>query len=337
MILDKHFHRRPIWIAAGRIGRANHPSHDKLWRNQVRSHVGGTSTGNRLSCPSDQVFRVHGPIPQCSCSDPAARTRPLPIHMRQPVRLYCPTQYLDAPKTNVFAHPGKGLHSYAQKPLFEFCAPWHYAQGFCAGVIPPRDRSGGLAMQTYFYSRVSTADQTTANQSVEAEKVGARIDHAYSETISGKVPAADRPVFGEMLKAIERTNGDKRLIVSRLDRLGRDAADVLATVKRLGALGCTVKVLQLGDIDLTGGPGKVVLATLAAVGEIERDLIVERTKAGLDRARKEGKRLGRPLATDPSMQSEILAALEQGDSVAATARRFGVSRRTVERVRGTAA
>lgn len=188
-------------------------------------------------------------------------------------------------------------------------------------------------MQTYFYSRVSTADQTTDNQALEIEKAGFPVDHAYAETVSGKVPAADRPVFGDMLKAIERTTGPKRLIVSRLDRLGRDAADVLATVKRLGALGCTVKVLQLGDTDLTSGAGKIVLATLAAVGEIERDLIVERTRAGLDRVKAQGKRLGRPSVVDPAKRAAILDAMAARDSVAATAKRVGVSRRTVERVR----
>lgn len=136
-----------------------------------------------------------------------------------------------------------------------------------------------------------------------------------------------------MLDTISRTNPPKRLIVTKLDRLGRDAADIHATVNRLSDLGCGVKVLQLGDVDLTSGAGKIVLGTLAAVAEVERDMIIERTVAGLERAKTQGKRLGRPKATDADTDAAILAALESGHSVAKVARDFGVSRPTVDRVK----
>lgn len=80
------------------------------------------------------------------------------------------------------------------------------------------------------------------------------------------------------------------LVVSKLDRLGRDAPDVLATIKSLAALHVEVTVLQLGKLDLTSPAGKLMLAMLAAVAEMERDLIVERTQAGLARAKAEGRR-----------------------------------------------
>ena len=126
------------------------------------------------------------------------------------------------------------------------------------------------------------------------------------------------------------------MIVCKLDRLGRDAPDVMAVVKRLKGIGCAVKVLQLGDFDLTSTAGKMVLATLAAVAEMERDLLVERTNAGLARARRDGKILGRPKALTKGQVTDVREQLEQGHAVAAVAREFDVSRPTIIRARETA-
>jgi DNA invertase Pin-like site-specific DNA recombinase len=188
-------------------------------------------------------------------------------------------------------------------------------------------------MHTFLYCRVSTGGQTTENQAVEAENAGFAIDQAYSDTISGKVPAAERPEFSKLLDTIGRTRKPKRLIVTKLDRLGRDAGDILSTVKRLEELDCGVKVLQLGDIDLTSPAGKIILATLSAVAEVERDLIVERTKAGLVRARRQGKKLGRPKALGAADETRALAALRDGESITSIARDLGVSRATIMRLR----
>ena len=187
-------------------------------------------------------------------------------------------------------------------------------------------------MHTYFYSRVSTADQTTENQTIEAEKAGVTVDQAYRDVISGKVKATDRPEFSKMLDSISRTRPPKQLIVSKLDRLGRDAGDVISTVNTLSEMNCGVKVLQLGDMDLTSPAGKIVLATLSAVAEVERDLIVERTKAGLDRAKQQGKSLGRPKVTNDEARRQILNALVAGTSISQVARDHGVSRMTVMRI-----
>ena len=191
-------------------------------------------------------------------------------------------------------------------------------------------------MHTFAYSRVSTNLQTNANQIMEIEGAGYQIDACYSDTISGKVPANERPEFAAMLSSIERTKKSKRLIVTKLDRLGRDAPDVMAIVKHLMGVGCAVKVLQLGDFDLTSTAGKMVLATLAAVAEMERDLLIERTNAGLARARRDGKQLGRPKALTKGQVTEVREQLEQGHAVAAVAREFGVSRATIIRTREAA-
>ncbi len=188
-------------------------------------------------------------------------------------------------------------------------------------------------MHTFIYARVSTAGQTTDNQLLEIERAGYQGDTVYADTISGKVAASERPEFAKMLDTIARTKRSKRLIVSKLDRLGRDAVDILGTVRNLESLGCSVRVLQLGDLDLTSSAGKLVLSTLAAVAEMERDILIERTNAGLARARKEGVTLGRPRVTDNASAENIRRQLVTGASVAQVARDHGVSRQTVMRIR----
>ena len=188
-------------------------------------------------------------------------------------------------------------------------------------------------MHTFIYARVSTAGQTTENQLLEIAAAGYEADTAYEDVISGKVPAMERPEFAKMMDTIARTKKQKRLIVTKLDRLGRDAVDILGTVRALEATGCAVRVLQLGDLDLTSSAGKLVLSTLAAVAEMERDILIERTNAGLARARKEGKRLGRPKATDNEAATVIRVKLGMGLSVSQVARDHGVSRQTVMRIR----
>lgn len=123
------------------------------------------------------------------------------------------------------------------------------------------------------------------------------------------------------------------MIVSKLDRLGRDAIDVLQTVRQLGERGIKVVVLQLGNTDLTSAAGKLLLSMLAAVAEMERDLLVERTQAGLERAKAAGKHLGRPWKTTPQQRQDILRRLEMGDSVTMLAKAYGISRGNVNDIR----
>lgn len=88
-------------------------------------------------------------------------------------------------------------------------------------------------------------------------------------------------------------------------------------------------VLQLGKLDLASPAGKMMLTMLAAVAEIKRDLLVERTHAGLARAKSEGMTLGRPLKTTATQRSEIVAQYQKRESVSALARAFGVSRASI--------
>lgn len=185
----------------------------------------------------------------------------------------------------------------------------------------------------FAYGRVSTDEQTAENQLIEITKAGYAIDPRYwftDEGVSGKVPAMERPQFTKMLDKIRE---GELLVVSKIDRLGRDAVDVLQTVSRLQDMGVKVIVLQLGNIDLTSPAGKMMLTMLSAVAEMERSLIVERTKAGQARAWAEGKTKGRPSKTTPEQRQEIIAKLQQNISVSAVAREYGISRASVIGIR----
>jgi len=181
-------------------------------------------------------------------------------------------------------------------------------------------------MAVFGYGRVSTVEQTVENQRHEIEQAGYKIEYWYADTVSGKAHAAQRKQFGILLSKLRAKD---TLVVAKLDRLGRDAPDVLATIKSLSAIQVEVVVLQLGKLDLTSPAGKLMLAMLAAVAEMERDLIVERTQAGLARAKAEGKTLGRPTKTTPEQRKAMIAAYERKESVSALARLYGVSRATV--------
>jgi len=94
-------------------------------------------------------------------------------------------------------------------------------------------------------------------------------------------------------------------------------------------LGVETIVLQLGKLDLASPAGKLMLAMLAAVAEMERDLLVERTQAGLARARAEGRTLGRPRKTNQEQRAAMIEAHQRGNSISALARLYALSRSTV--------
>lgn len=183
----------------------------------------------------------------------------------------------------------------------------------------------------FLYARVSTSEQTTDNQVLEAQQAGFDIDprRIEAETISGSKPAAERPGFGKLLIKMEA--GDV-LIVTKLDRLGRDTEDVLHTVEGLAQAGISVHCLALPGTDLTSASGKLVMTILAAIANFERDLIIERTMAGLARAKKEGKRIGRRAALTPEQKAEALARLAAGESARVVGKALGVSHTTILKV-----
>lgn len=191
-------------------------------------------------------------------------------------------------------------------------------------------------MTVFFgYGRVSTDTQSTENQRVELAQAGYQIPDEFwfsDRGVSGKTCATQRPQFSILVSKIR---SGETLVVSKLDRLGRDAVDVMQTIRLLGDRNVKVIVLQLGSTDLTSAAGKLLLTMLAAVAEMERDLLVERTQAGLQRAKAQGKKLGRPAKTTSEQRQSIRADLNRGISVSQLARQHAVSRATVIGIRDT--
>ena len=186
--------------------------------------------------------------------------------------------------------------------------------------------------RVFAYCRVSTAEQTTDNQVQEIAAAGFDVkpQRAITETISGSVAASERKGFKKLLDKLEA--GDV-LVVTKLDRLGRNAMDVRATVEKLTDLGVRVHCLALGGVDLTSPAGKMTMGVIAAVAEFERDLLIERTQAGLSRAKSEGKTLGRPQSFTKQQAELLRQRIVAGESVASLAKEFGTSRQSVMRAR----
>ena len=186
--------------------------------------------------------------------------------------------------------------------------------------------------RVFAYCRVSTLDQTTDNQVREIRDAGFAIEpkRIVAETISGSVAASERPGFS---KLIDRMEPGDVLVVTKLDRLGRNAMDVRSTVEALAATGIRVHCMALGGVDLTSAAGKMTMQVLAAVAEFERDLLIERTHAGINRAKAEGKAFGRPSALSVVQQGQASRMLAEGVPVAQIARELGATRQTVMRLR----
>jgi len=186
-------------------------------------------------------------------------------------------------------------------------------------------------MTRILYLRCSTGDQ-----SVEAQRkaLGVADKEFVDEGVSGATQAADRPGFAALLSYVRE--GDC-IAIYAIDRLGRDAIDVQATIRKLIAKGVTVDVLGLGPIGK--GVGELIVAVLAQVADLERQRIAERCEAGRQAARESlaatglthrGKAsLGRPMAAD---RDEVRAWRKANDaSIMVTARHFDISKNTVIR------
>jgi DNA invertase Pin-like site-specific DNA recombinase len=174
------------------------------------------------------------------------------------------------------------------------------------------------------YARVSTQDQTPALQTDELKKAGC--EKIYEDKASGT--KEDRPSLQEMLSNLRK---GEVVVVWRLDRLGRSLKHLLQIVEELEAKGVGFKSLTEG-FDTTTSGGKLIFQIFGALGEFERNLIVERTKAGLEAARARGRKGGRK----EKLNDKQVATLQgmyasKKHSIAEIGRTFGISRPTVYR------
>jgi DNA invertase Pin-like site-specific DNA recombinase len=147
------------------------------------------------------------------------------------------------------------------------------------------------------YLRVSTIDQTTANQERElravAERMGCEVVKVYKDHgISGAKGRDKRPAFDALCRAATRREFDMVMAWS-VDRLGRSLQDLVGFLSELHALGLDLYLHQQG-LDTRTPAGKAMFGMMGVFAEFERAMIQERVRAGLARARSEGKQLGRP-------------------------------------------
>lgn len=186
--------------------------------------------------------------------------------------------------------------------------------------------------RTFAYARVSTIQQETENQIKEIEAAGFVIEkhRIIAEKISGSMPIARRKGFALLLDKMEK--GDV-LVVTKMDRLGRNAIDVSTTVAKLEKIGIKIHCLALGGVDLTSSAGKMTMGVINHVAQFERDLLIERTQSGLARAKSQGKIFGRPKILSPLQKDQIAQQLQTGNTVTSIARDFEVSRQTIMRVK----
>ena len=174
------------------------------------------------------------------------------------------------------------------------------------------------------YARVSTDDQNLDLQRDALTKAGC--NSIYEEKVSGKTASGERPEWAQCVKALR--SGDT-LVVWRLDRLGRSLSDLVRIVAELEQRG--VGFLSLTEnIETGNAAGKLIFHVFASLAEFERNLIRERTRAGLDAARARGRFGGRKPKLDVKQTREIRALLRDPQvRVTDVAKRYAVSRTTI--------
>lgn len=182
----------------------------------------------------------------------------------------------------------------------------------------------GDFVATVAYYRVSTKEQSIENQRIELEKIY-HIDKDFSDNgVSGSVKASERPEFLAMLAYVRE--GDT-LVTVDIDRLGRDAIDVQQTIARLKEIGVNIIITRLG-VNLNSDAGELLITIMSKIAEMERKKMLERQRAGIARAKAEGKYKGSQKSADP----DVVRKARETMSIADTAEHLGISVATVKRL-----
>lgn len=178
------------------------------------------------------------------------------------------------------------------------------------------------------YARVSSVGQSLEVQEAALREAGCTggENKIFAEKRSGR-KASDRE---QLALALDYLRDGDTLIVTRLDRLARSVIDLHQIIARVTDKGASLRVLQQAGIDTGTSTGKLTLAVLAAVAEFEADIRAERQRDGIEAAKAKGVYKGRPAKIDAA---EIKQALATGESPSALAKRMGIARSTVYRLR----
>jgi DNA invertase Pin-like site-specific DNA recombinase len=186
--------------------------------------------------------------------------------------------------------------------------------------IPPEKRLIG-------YARVSTYGQTLDSQLDQLREVGCTSRNIYREKVTGARP--DRRELNRMLGKL--APGDV-VTVTRIDRLARSTFDLFAIVKRIVDAKSQFRSLAEPWADTGTSTGRLMLAVLGGLADVERDLIRTRTAEGRSRAKAQGKHMGRPPSLTPAQQKEAIRRRAQGATLDELARSYNVSRATISRL-----
>ncbi len=173
------------------------------------------------------------------------------------------------------------------------------------------------------YARVSMSDQNTQRQIDELKAFGVAESDIFQDTKSGKT--MNRPGWKNLWRDVRE--GDL-LVVHALDRLGRDMLEVMAILDELDRRKVQVKILTFG-LDTRTPMGRFVLSILLSVAELERNMIVERTRHGLAKARERGRIGGRPERLSEAKVLEAIRREKAGEFLSDIAKEFGVGRNTL--------
>jgi DNA invertase Pin-like site-specific DNA recombinase len=180
-------------------------------------------------------------------------------------------------------------------------------------------------MTIYGYARVSTKDQSLEGQLAELKAAGCQ--KVFQEKISGK--GRDRPQLDRLIKVMAE---DDVLIISRLDRLARSTRDLLNIIQQLADAGASFKSLKDAWADTTTKHGRLMLTVLAGLAEFERELIIERTGEGRERAMADGVVFGRKRKLTHHQRLEAIARRNAGESMTVIGQSFNVSHSTISRL-----
>jgi len=192
------------------------------------------------------------------------------------------------------------------------------------------------AKRVAFYLRVSTGEQTTANQRRELETVAAKagwnVVAVFEDTgISGAKGRERRPGYDALLKALTRREVDM-VAAWAVDRIGRSMPDLVSFLTELHARGADLYLHQQAP-DTSTPAGRAMFQMMAVFAEFERSMIQERVKAGLARTKAAGTKLGRP-KVGGSTEAAIRAARADGKDIQKIARELSVGVSVVQRVLG---
>ena len=190
---------------------------------------------------------------------------------------------------------------------------------------PSGDPSDDLAPCCRGYARVSTDGQVLGPQVESLRAAGAT--KLYRETASGA--KRDRAQLTRLLKDVQP--GDV-VLVTRLDRLARSTRDLLNVLGALAERGALFRSLADPWADTTTPHGRLMLTVLAGLAEFERELIRARTGEGRARAKKEGRKMGRPYKLTPHQRQEARRRREEGETLVSIARSYNVHHATIGRL-----